>query len=374
MRITFVLKSADRSGGVRVIATYAEALRRRGHEVFLVSCPERIGFERRVKNALKLRGLAKFHPRTANAIDDASLEHHVIEDARPITADDVPDADVIVATWWETAGWVAEMPLNKGEKVYLIQHDETVFPFLDEPQKMQIRNTWQLPMKRVTVSQWIAERIEKEPLLFSEGDRKLEPLEIIANGVDLDRFDAPPRGKNADPTVAMMYSPVPFKATDVGVKALEALRGRIPNLRAQIFGASPIDPAVPIPDWAEFTLDPPQAELAGLYASADAYLFPSRLEGFGLPILEAMACRTPVVGTDTGAARELIEAPNPHAGRVVPVDAVDALADALHAVVTADPDAWRSMSDAARQVAEANAWPAAVDRFEAMLQRVAAGV
>jgi glycosyltransferase involved in cell wall biosynthesis len=48
-----------------------------------------------------------------------------------------------------------------------------------------------------------------------------------------------------------------------------------------------------------------QAELPGLYAGAAAFLYPGIYEGFGLPIIEAMACGTPVVTSTTGAAPEI---------------------------------------------------------------------
>lgn len=51
----------------------------------------------------------------------------------------------------------------------------------------------------------------------------------------------------------------------------------------------------------------PQKDLWGLYAVADAYLQPSKAEGLGLPILDAMACGVPVVATNTGAMTELLQ-------------------------------------------------------------------
>ena len=48
----------------------------------------------------------------------------------------------------------------------------------------------------------------------------------------------------------------------------------------------------------------PDAELPGLYAGAAAFVLPSVYEGFGLPVLEAMASGTPVVATNVTALPE----------------------------------------------------------------------
>lgn len=48
-------------------------------------------------------------------------------------------------------------------------------------------------------------------------------------------------------------------------------------------------------------------ELAQLYSSVDALIFPSRLEGFGLVVAEAMACGLPVIIADSSALTELVD-------------------------------------------------------------------
>ncbi len=48
-----------------------------------------------------------------------------------------------------------------------------------------------------------------------------------------------------------------------------------------------------------------QADLPALYTGADLFLFPSLYEGFGLPVLEAMACGTPVMTSDKGSLPEI---------------------------------------------------------------------
>jgi glycosyltransferase involved in cell wall biosynthesis/GT2 family glycosyltransferase len=57
----------------------------------------------------------------------------------------------------------------------------------------------------------------------------------------------------------------------------------------------------------ELVLDPvPHAAMADLYASADAFVLPTRGEGAGMPVLEAAACGVPVVATAWGGHEELM--------------------------------------------------------------------
>jgi len=53
-------------------------------------------------------------------------------------------------------------------------------------------------------------------------------------------------------------------------------------------------------DTVQFLGRVPDVQLPALYSSADVLILPSRYEGFGLVVLEAMACGTPVIGSDAG--------------------------------------------------------------------------
>ncbi|MCX6030230.1 MAG: glycosyltransferase family 1 protein [Chloroflexi bacterium] len=92
----------------------------------------------------------------------------------------------------------------------------------------------------------------------------------------------------------------------------------------------------------------PDADLPAVYAGSQVFAFPSLFEGFGLPVLEAMACGAPVICSNTSS---LPEVAGDAALLVDPLD-VDALTDALHRLL-ADPDlhadlARRGLAQAAR--------------------------
>ena len=72
-----------------------------------------------------------------------------------------------------------------------------------------------------------------------------------------------------------------------------------------------------------------ERDATALYAGADLFVFPSRHEGFGIPVLEAMAQGTPVVCSDIPVFREVAG----DAARFVPVDDVAALADTIGALL-----------------------------------------
>jgi glycosyltransferase involved in cell wall biosynthesis len=80
-----------------------------------------------------------------------------------------------------------------------------------------------------------------------------------------------------------------------------------------------------VEQFVRFVDFPPDADKPALYRGAAAFVFPSRYEGFGLPPLEALACGTPVVGSDVSSMPEVVG----DAGVLLPPDDAEGMAGAL---------------------------------------------
>jgi glycosyltransferase involved in cell wall biosynthesis len=107
------------------------------------------------------------------------------------------------------------------------------------------------------------------------------------------------------------------------------------------------------------------AQLAALMAGAEALCLPSLMEGFGLPVLEAMACGTPVVVSDRGSLPEVVG----DAGVIVP-PTVDGIEAGL-ATVLADEDKAAELGRRGRQRAERFPWENTSAGWLAVLRQVA---
>lgn len=356
MRITILSAFADMSGGSRVLATYASRLRDRGHEVHVVSRPfPSPGLRERLRR--RLRRLPA--PDTGhNQFTATGVDFREIESFRPIEARDVPDADVVIATWWETAEWVAGFPPEKGRPVYFIQGWEA-FPGLPLE---RVEATWRLPFLKIAVSRW----------LVDIGRRFGDPhVRLVPNAVDLELFDAPPRGRLARPTVGTLYSASRFKGLDVVLDALGRLRAGHPGLHLVMLGSERPRVDTLLPPDVEFHYLPAQDRLREVYARCDVWVSASRMEGFGLPLLEACACRTPVVATRSGGPQDIVEEGGN--GFLVDVDDAAGLAAAISRVLALPEEEWRRLSDGARARAERYSWDDALALFEAALADAAKG-
>ncbi len=115
--------------------------------------------------------------------------------------------------------------------------------------------------------------------------------------------------------------------------------------------------------WQE---NPPPALMPALYNAASILVAPSFYEGFGLTVLEAMACGTPVVAADRSSLPEVAG----EAAILVNPDDADSIADGLRRLLT-DPVLWAEMSTAGLTRARQFTWQRTAEIVRQVYRQVA---
>jgi glycosyltransferase involved in cell wall biosynthesis len=123
--------------------------------------------------------------------------------------------------------------------------------------------------------------------------------------------DAGVRARLRGPFLLHVGSCIPRKNTAFLLRLLARLQEQRPELRLlQVGGTWPEDQRallaqLGLQDAVLQLRDVPRSELAAMYRQAEAVILPSHAEGFGLPVIEALACGTRVVATDLAVFREV---------------------------------------------------------------------
>lgn len=96
---------------------------------------------------------------------------------------------------------------------------------------------------------------------------------------------------------------------------------------------------------------PTDDELAALYKNASLFIFPSRIEGFGIPPLEAMSYRTPVAAANTSSIPEVLK----HGAQYFDPDDIEALAELMRQA-SDEPDRFTNLIEEGQLLAQSYTW------------------
>jgi len=194
-----------------------------------------------------------------------------------------------------------------------------------------------------------------------------EKIEVIPYGVDLARF-RPIKSPTARPFRFVFVGIITARK---GVPLLfEAWKKLAPN-EAELWlvgsASREAQAAIPHIKGLEIKNAVPQADVPGLMRQCDVFVLPSYFEGFGLVILEAMACGLPAITTTATAGPDIIS--RDQDGWVIQPGDLDGLVETMRFCLE-NPDRVVEISIKARATAEKFSWDAYGDRWMEIIEAV----
>lgn len=326
MFVIYVLPHASLCGGVKVIAEHVTGLVARGHaaEVWGLTGSFQGWFPRHVPHRL------------FGSTDElgASLQKTRAHK---------------VATFWVTASWV-KANLLPGEKGYYLIQDEDELTYGGSSSG----TSYKLGLTHITEGQYVTEEIQRKFGVKCHN---------VGIGIDHAIFNALPfireRFRVLTPARTHTGGPNNLKGWDTTQEVLRHLVTLVPQASVVTYGLENTPSLGFIPHI--HLRNPTDGKLRELYSQSGVFLSCSRHEGFGLPMLEAMACGCPVVCTDAHGNREFCES----AARMFTTHNPGILAHAIADVMT-DTRLWKSLNEAGIAVASRYRWSRVIDNLESL--------
>ncbi len=294
MKITFILPGIGKhtpGGGAKLVFEYANRIVRLGHNVNIVFPKHLNSTTSELKETFvkwKLAFSKTQRPKWFNIDKQVKLKR-----VPNLKEKFIPDADVVIATAWETAQFVNDYPHKKGKKFYLFMHYERL------PNNIHKENidyfTFKLPLQKIVISSCL-QQILKE--------RYNEESILINTAVSLEKFykencTLSDKGKR----ICMFYNNAIWKGSEDGFKAFELAKSHSDDLKLIVVGnqtkKNPREDII-----AEYHFRPNDDALRKTFNSCSIFLSPNLREGFGLPAAEAMACGCALVTTDSCGCRD----------------------------------------------------------------------
>jgi glycosyltransferase involved in cell wall biosynthesis len=203
-------------------------------------------------------------------------------------------------------------------------------------------------------------------------------IRVIHPGVDSRHFTPAPGGRRAAPPTFLYVGRLKrYKGIGFAIQALALARRRRPDLRLDIAGTGDHRPELErlavrlglerVVVFHGFASDERKIDLM---RSAWAHVFPSPKEGWGITIIEAAACGTPSLASDSPGLRDSVR--HGETGFLVPHGDVDALAARMIEVADSPPLVSR-LGQRARRFAEGLTWERTAAATERHLQDIIEG-
>jgi glycosyltransferase involved in cell wall biosynthesis len=336
LTIHYLLEDTALFGGVKVVLRQADLLARSGHRVRVVTTGDPPGWHRL---EAELTRVERFH------------------------RDLVPPADVTVATYWTTIE--PALALDSTEVVHYCQGFEGSYTHnIDQHQAVEAAYRLRLPAMVVAphLATLLAERFGRPARIVTQ------PLESFFRPLSWWRRPRRP----ATPPRILVMSPfeIDWKGVRTAIAAVRLLRHRGTACELVRLSQWPLcDDERELCEPDEFHTHLTPAEVARVLRSCDLLLAPSwEQEGFGLPVLEALASGVPAVTSDIAAFSGWAA----DAVRHVSWNDAEAFAAAAGEILTS-PEIWRRLRQDGLELARRYTEQHATDSALAALEWVSTG-
>jgi glycosyltransferase involved in cell wall biosynthesis len=354
LRISFVLSSLWLSGGVWLVIECANHLVWRGHTVSIVAPGGAADDDllRQIDPAIAVIESRVSLPEQRSPLALAALTQSL--------AQAIPPGDIVIATHTPTLAptWLAARVLRKGRCAWL---------YMDYPRMFERRplEGWMLQ----NAARWMDVILPiSQPLADVVTQQTRAPVVIVRSGLPRAKhfFDRP-RLPHSGVSKRILYvgDDRPRKGLQEFLRAAELVHRHHADTHFVIAAKQPCTLALTAPH--EFHLRPSDEQLSLLYRSSDLFVSASWGEGLGYPPLEAMACGTPVVLTDSEGVRDY--ARHEENCLVVPPRAPEALAAAMLRVLD-EPALARRLAQNGPPTARRYDWKWMADRMEEALRLI----
>jgi len=355
VHVLYLIDSLSTGGAERSLAELAPGYAARGIRLDVAYFHERPG----VQEDLRRAGASLFPIGGSGRVDFARRAHRLLRDRRP---------DLVHTTLFEAdvagriASWRARIPVVTSLVNLAYGPEQLTDPHLRRWRVEAARRLDALTARRVTrfhaITRVVAE-VMTERLRLRRGR-----VDVIPRGRDPDVIGRRTKGRRDDARRRIGVdgsAPIGFaaarqefqKGLDVLVEAFPAVLAEVPQARLVVAGregglTEQLGAATARLGLANaVSFIGTRTDVLDLMCAADAFAFPSRWEGLGVAVLEAMALEAPIVASDIPAIREVIGDDEERA-LLVPPDRADALAAAIVRTLT-DTEAAGARAVAARE-------------------------